>query len=154
MAKDQLPKEQRRKSYVVQARERLFIQQPMLHRLYQDYRNSCSKLSRARAFMREMLEIYGEDHDAYLEAQGAEALAVDETIELLDQVNAAQIPISGTKPVKSTVMSLTERRLSLIDNQELKPIEGFEAWEAAGKPGWREARDNNPDLLNDKKPAS
>ena len=154
MAKDQLPKEQRRKSYVVQARERLFIQQPILHRLYQDYRNSCSKLSRARAFMREMLEIYGEDHDAYLEAQGAEALAVDETIELLDQVNAAQIPISGAKPVKSTVMSLTERRLSLIDNQELKPIEGFEAWEAAGKPGWREARENNPDLLNDKKPAS
>ena len=104
--------------------------------------------------MRETLEIYGEDHDAYLEAQGAEALAVDETIELLDQVNAAQIPISGTKPVKSTVMSLTERRLSLIDNQELKPIEGFEAWEAAGEPGWREARENNPDLLNDKKPAS
>ena len=147
-------KEGKRKSYVVARREVLFAQQPMLHRLYQDYRNSCSKLSRARAFMREMLEIYGEDHDAYLEAQGAEALAVDETIELLDQVNAAQIPISGAKPVKSTVMSLTERRLSLIDNQELKPIEGFEAWEAAGKPGWREARENNPDLLNDKKPAS
>ena len=147
-------KKEKGKSYVIARREALFQQQPMLHRLYQDYRNSCSKLSRARAFMREMLEIYGEDHDAYLEAQGAEALAVDETIELLDQVNAAQIPISGAKPVKSTVMSLTERRLSLIDNQELKPIEGFEAWEAAGKPGWREARENNPDLLNDKKPAS
>ena len=145
---------EKKKSYTVAARERLFIQQPILHRLYQDYRNSCAKLSRARAFMREMLEIYGDEHDAFLEAQAAEALAVDETIELLDQVNAAQIPISGTKPVKSTVMSLTERRLSLIDNQELKPIEGFEAWEAAGKPGWKEARENNPNWFNDIKPAS
>ena len=154
MAKEKAREGEKKKSYVVAARERLFQQQPILWRLYQDYRNSCAKLSRARAFMREMLEIYGDKHDAFLEAQAAEALAVDETIELLDQVNAAQIPIAGTKPVKSTVMSLTERRLSLIDHQELKPIEGFEAWEAAGKPGWKEARENNPNWFDDKKPAS
>ena len=104
--------------------------------------------------MREMLKIYGEDHDVFLEAQAAEALAVEETTELLDQVNAARIPVSGTKPVKTTVMSITERRLSLIDQQELKPIEGFEAWEAAGKPGWKEARENNPDWFDEKKPSS
>lgn len=148
MAKEKAPKE-KKKSYTVAARERLFIQQPILHRLYQDYRNSCAKLSRARSFMREMLEVWGEDHDAFLEAQAAEVIAVNETIELLDQVNAAQIPISGTKPVKSTVMSLTERRVTLIDQQELKPIEGFEVWEAAGQPGFKELRENNPDWFND-----
>ena len=75
-------------------------------------------------------------------------------IKLLDQVNAAQIPISGTKPVKSTVMSLTERRLTLIDHQDLKPIEGYEAWLAAGEPEWKEARKSDPNWFDDKKPAS
>ena len=125
---------EKRKSYVIAKREALFAQQPMLHRLYQDYRNSCAKLSRARAFTREMLDVWGEDHDAYLEASAAEDLAIAETTELLDQCNATCIPISGTKPVKTTVMTLTERRLQTFDKVDLKPIEGWEAWEAADKP--------------------
>ena len=120
----------KKQSTVERARQKLFMQQPMLHALFQDYRNCAARLSKARKDVSHTMHSHGTKSGEFTAALKAEQLLADELTELLQCSTAAGIPIGGRRKVH-----VKERMIDHRDRMrkvKLNPIEGWEAWLAAG----------------------